>query len=261
MSPSTAVGMLQHCCNVTKVSLETCLSGDDVQKVAELKYLQKLEIFWINSIPIKPIITACSKLKELVLTEWIRGDKVGSYDYLYEWVHAGFKPPNLSIINPRGLDTEFLMLSWSNRNSLIPASCAAHFKAYYVDWYSYMGYSYFHSCPRISARFWPNCYISLYKASNFGLFGFGRFGFWLSVFKNDWLYLNKSTFNDKVVYELKATKTETPLWLNASDICCSVDNLNIVTDFNVSCFPVFSSQLGILSSHLEQLSSVCPNLE
>ena len=87
-------------------------SGDDVWKVAELKYLQKLEIFWINSTPIKPIITAFSKLEELVLTEWIGGDQVRSYDYLNEWVHAGFKPPNLSVINPRSLDTKMLMTSW-----------------------------------------------------------------------------------------------------------------------------------------------------
>ena len=66
MSPSTAMEMLQHCCNVTKISLGTCLSSDDVQKVAELKYLWKLEFFWIKSIPMKPIIAACSKLEELV---------------------------------------------------------------------------------------------------------------------------------------------------------------------------------------------------
>ena len=39
ISPSTAVEMLQYCCNVTKISLATCLSGDDVQKVVELKFL------------------------------------------------------------------------------------------------------------------------------------------------------------------------------------------------------------------------------
>ena len=112
MSPSTAVGMLQHCCNVTKISLGTCLSGDDVWKVVKLKYLQKLEIFWINSIPMKPIIVACSKLEELVLTEWNGDDLVGNYDYFYEWVHAGFKPPNLSVINPRNLDTRVFITSW-----------------------------------------------------------------------------------------------------------------------------------------------------
>ena len=31
MSQSAAVEMLQHCCNVTKISLGTCLSGDDVE--------------------------------------------------------------------------------------------------------------------------------------------------------------------------------------------------------------------------------------
>ena len=59
ISPSTAVKMLQQCCNVTKISLATCLSGDDVQKVVELKFLQKLRISWINSVPIKPIANCC----------------------------------------------------------------------------------------------------------------------------------------------------------------------------------------------------------
>ena len=135
MSPSTVVEMLQDCCNVTKVSLGTCLSGDDVQKVAELKYLQKLEIFWIKSIPMKSIIAACSKLEELVLTEWLGGNQVRNYDYLHEWVHAGFKPPNLSVINPRRLNTKILMKNWPKLNSQIPAGCTAHFKAYRVSWY------------------------------------------------------------------------------------------------------------------------------
>ena len=243
MLPSTAVGMLQHCCNVTKISLGTCLSGDDVQKVVELKYLQKLEIFWINSIPIQPIIAACSKLEELILTEWFGGDQVLGYDYLYEWVHAGFKPPNLSVINPRSLDTEMLMTSWPKRNSQIPAGYTAHFRAYYAKWYSWDTSI---VAPTFQLDFGQTAMYPLIKPSNFGIVSF----------KEDLLCLYDSTFNGKVVYELKVPVTQPPV-----PVCCSVSNLNIVTNFNASCLHLSSSSHGILSSHLEQLSSVCPNLE
>ena len=124
-----------ECCNLTKISFGICLSGDDVWKVAELKYLQKLEIFWINSIPTKPIIAACSKLEKLVLTEWIGSDQIPGYDYLYEWVHAGFKPLYLTVINPRSLNATLLTTSWSKLNSQIPAGYTAHFKACCTKWH------------------------------------------------------------------------------------------------------------------------------
>ena len=251
MSLSRAVEMLQHCCNVTKISLGTYLNGYHIQKVAELKYLQKLEIFWINSIPIKSIIAACSKLEELVLTEWLGGNQVRSYDYLLEWVHAGFKPPNLSVVNPRSLNTKMLTTSWPKRNSQIPAGCTAHFKAYYVSWYSWDTSI---IAPTFQLDFGQTAMYPLIKPSNFGLFSF----------KEDLLRLHNSTFNDKVVHELKVPVIQPPVIqppVPASDICCSVSNLNIVTDFNASCIFLSASSRGILSSHLEQLSSVCPNLE
>ena len=133
MSPSTAVGMLEHCCNVTKISLGTCLSGNDVWKVVEMKFLQKLEMCWITHVPVQPIIAACSKLEELVLTEWSKDGIPGvvkSCDCMCEWVRAGFKPPNLSIINPICFDTKGFINNWSWWNSQIPAGHAAHFKAY-----------------------------------------------------------------------------------------------------------------------------------
>ena len=247
MSPSTAVGMLQHCCNVTKVSLGTCLSGDDVWRVAELKYLQKLEIFWNKSIPMKPIIAACSKLEELVLTECIGGNQVRSYDYLYEWVHAGFKPPNLSVINPRGLDNKMLMTSWPERNSRIPTGYTAHFKAYYIGLHKWQPST---VAPGFQLDFGQTATYPFIEPSNFGLFGF----------KKDLLLLHNSTFNGKVVHELQVPIAYIPA--PASDILCrSVSNLSMVTDFNALSVSITSSSPGILSSQLEQLSSLCPNLE
>ena len=48
--------------------------------------------------PIKSLIVACSKLEEVVLDVSYEHN-MKSIDYLYGWVDAGFKPPNLSIIN------------------------------------------------------------------------------------------------------------------------------------------------------------------
>ena len=37
MAPSTAIQLVQHCCNVTEITLGTCLlNGDEVQKVVEI---------------------------------------------------------------------------------------------------------------------------------------------------------------------------------------------------------------------------------
>ena len=233
---------------MTKISLGICLSGDDVWKIAELKYLQKLEIFWNAYIPMKPIIAACSKLEELVLNEWCGAYHGRSYDYLYEWVHAGFKPPNLSVINPRGLDNKMLMTSWPERNSQIPAGCTAHFKAYYIGSYSWDTSV---VAPIFQLDFGHTATYPFIKPSNFGLFGF----------KEDLLLLHNSTFSGKkVVHELKVPVAYIPV--SASNILCrSVSNLSMVTDFNTSSISVTSSSCGILSSHLEQLSNVCPNLE
>ena len=80
MAPSTAIQLMQQCCNVTEITLDTCLNGGEVQKVVEIKFLRKLEICWIESVPIEP---ACSKLEVLVLKceHW-----PSTCDYLYKYV-------------------------------------------------------------------------------------------------------------------------------------------------------------------------------
>ena len=128
--------MLQQCCNVTKISLATYLSGRignvAIQKVVKLKFLQKLEICWTHSVPIKLIIVTCSKSEELILdvklgniiarsTDHYADSYDGCYDYMYKWANVGFKPPNLSVINAL-LNT---IKCWPKWNSRIPA-CWSH---------------------------------------------------------------------------------------------------------------------------------------
>ena len=122
MAPSTAMKMLGHCCNVTQITLEICLNGAQVEKlVKKMKCLRKLEIGWMERTPGVPIIMACSKLKELVLM--CRGSQ-RTYDHLDDWVHAGFKPPNLSVVN-MWWPIEILQ-EWPQWNSRIPAGHTAH---------------------------------------------------------------------------------------------------------------------------------------
>ena len=128
MAPSTAIQLVQHCCNVTEITLDTCLlNGDEVQKVVEMKFLRKLEICQSKSVPIEPIIVACSKLEELVLKY---EDGVSGYDYLYKWINVGCKPPNLSITHGMSVDIMMFVQRWPQWNSQIPAGHTAHFKVF-----------------------------------------------------------------------------------------------------------------------------------
>ena len=69
-----------------------------------MKFLQKLEICRIYSLPIEPIIVACSMLEELVLKcKPLSYNILGCLDM---WANSGFKPPNLSVVKgARGLKT------------------------------------------------------------------------------------------------------------------------------------------------------------
>ena len=101
IAPSTAIKMLKYCCNATKVTLGICLNGDQVKEIVKkMKHLRKLEICYSTSMPIKPIIaaTGCANLEKLVLRGAHAPDVKHVQNYLSEWVHVGFHPPNLSIV-------------------------------------------------------------------------------------------------------------------------------------------------------------------
>ena len=55
-------------------------------------------------------IIVCLKLKEFILDVKYGGCEVRS-DYVYKWVCVGFKPPNLSAVNPI-LDTKTFTKEW-----------------------------------------------------------------------------------------------------------------------------------------------------
>ena len=242
MAPSTAIQLVQHCCNVTEITLDTCLLNvNEVQKVVEMKLLRKLEICQAESVPIEPIIVACSKLEELVL-KYEGG--VSGYDYLYKWINAGCKPPNLSVMYGTSVDIIMFVQRWPQWNSQIPAGHTAHFKVF-----SFNSWDWWKSSiviPDLQLEFGKNATYPFIKPSNFGLFGFG----------DDLMLLTNSTNNGKAFHQLK----EPPYMrseersLITSHLCCNVSTLNFVTDFD-------ASYCGLLSGHLEQLSIACPNLE
>ena len=239
IAPSTAIQFLQHCCNVTEINLGTCLlNGNEVQKVVEMKFLRKLEICRVESVPIEPIIVACSKLEELVL-KYEGG--VSGYDYLYKWINAGFTPPNLNVVNGC-VDTIMFVQRWPQWNSRIPADHTAHFKAFYFcsrDWWNSSV-----AFPVFELEFGQNATYPIIKPSSFGLFGFGE----------DLMLLTNSTINGKVIHQLKRPYIRSEEHSLITSHLCNVTNLNFVTDFD-------ASHCGLLSGHLEQLSIACPNLK
>ena len=242
MAPSTAMKFLQHCCNVTEITLDTCLNGDEVQKIVEMKFLRKLEIRWIKSpaVPIEPIIVACSKLEELLLKCDLSSHILCCLDM---WANSGFKPPTLSIVNG-GLGDNSIMLiqRWPQLNSRIPAGHTAHFKLCFNRWNCSLLNS---SFPEFQLEFGQNATYPFIKPSNFGLFGFGK----------DLMLLTNSTINGKVIHQLNKPYIRSEEYsLVTSHLRCNVATLNFVTDFDASCF-------GLLSGHLEQLSVSCTNLE
>ena len=257
MASPTAIQLVQHCCNVTEITLGICLNGDEIQKVVEMKFLRKLEVCWIESVPIEPIIVACSKLEELVLKcehstcDLCNTWALNHYICLYKWIDAGFKPPNLNIVNGhveclcKNLDNRMfvseLLQRWPQWNSEIPAGHTAHFKVFYSwDWWDSSV-----AFPEFQLEFGQNVIYPFIKPSNFGLFGFGE----------DLMLLTNSTINGKVIHQLKEPyiRSEEDS-LITSRLCCNVGTLNFVTDFD-------ASRCGLLSGHLEQLSVACPNLE
>ena len=242
MAASTAIEFLQHCCNVTEINLGTCLlNGDEVQKVVEKKFFRKLEICWIRSVPIEPIIVACSKLEALVLKCEYSTSSSCDNSYMYKWINAGFTPPNLSVVNGC-VDTTMFVQRWPQWNSQIPARHTAHFKAFSLciwDWWdSSVAFSEF------QLEFGQHATYPFIKPSNFGLFGFGE----------DLMLLTNSTINGKVIHQLKKPYIRSEEHSLITSHLCNVTNLNFVTDF-------VASHCGLLSGHLEQLSIACPNLK
>ena len=171
---------------------------------------------------------------------------VSGYDYLYKWINAGCKPPNLSVMYVMSVDIDIRMFvqRWPQWNSQIPAGHTACFKVFSVDSWNWWNSSIV--IPALLLEFGKNATYPFIKPSSFGLFGFGE----------DLMLLTNSTINSKVIHQLKEPSYvgSEERSLITSHLCCNVSTLNFVTDF-------VASHCGLLSDHLEQLSIACPNLE
>ena len=253
MASSTALEMLRHCCNVTKVTLGICLNGDAVKKILEeMKHIKKLDICSSVAIPTpnKSIIAAagCGNLNKLVLRDVVADD---IEHCLSEWVHVGFQPPHLSIfvhkVTCRVADLLVKMLQpWPQWNSQIPADRTAHFKLYFTVCNLWDTSS---VAPLFQLEFGQTAKYPFVKASDFGLFGFGE----------DLLLLTNSSNNGKVVHKASLIQSdedgiEISSCIRLSGLRCNVSSLSFLTEFT-------ATRCGLLSGHLEQLSIVCPNLE
>ena len=250
IAPSTAMKMLRHCCNVTKVTLGICLNVDEIKEIVEkMKHLRKLEIFL--SMRIKPIIAAvsCANLEQLVLCGYnAQYDCNIKQECLSEWVRVGFRPPNLSLVfhehtlMRNNYDSTEMLQQWPQWNSQIPAGHTACFSLYYTECTPLDTSS---AVPVLQLDFGQTATYPFVKASDFKLFGFGK----------DLLLLTNSAGDGKVVHKASVIRSDEFLFCT-SNLHCNVSSLNFVTDF-------VAKNCGLLSGHLEQLSIVCtcPNLE
>ena len=254
VSSSTAMKMLRHCCNVTEVTLGFCgLNGDEVKEIVEkMMYLRKLEIYNNTSISSKSIIAAvgCANLERLVL-HYVDVHNF-ERDVLLEWVHVGFQPPNLSIVlhddRANNCWVQFSPLEtleqWPQWNSEIPAGHTAYFKLYFNEYKLCNLWDTSPAAPVFQLDFGQTATYPFVKASNFGLFGFGE----------DLLLLTNSTSDSKIVSHKASVIQHDEFSFCTSNLCCNVSSLSFVTDFT-------ATECGLLSSHLQQLSIACRNLE
>ena len=247
MTPSTAMKMLRYCCNVTEVTLGSCLNGDQVKEIVKkMKHLRKLDICHSTSIPIKPIIAAagCGNLEKFVL----RGVDAPHvrHDHLPEWVHVEFQPPNLSFVIHEDIDVLFqhyllkILQQWQRWNIQIPAGHTACFKLYFTESNPWDTCS---AAPVLQLDFGKTATYPFVKAKNFGLFDFG----------DNLLLLSNSAGNGKVDHKASVTRSD-GFSFCMRKLCCNVSSLSFVTDFT-------ATRRGLLCGHLEQLSIACPNLE
>ena len=247
MAPSTAMKMLRYCCNVTEVTLGTCLNGDQVKEIVKkMKHLKKLDMCHSTSIPIKPIMVAasCGSLESLVL----RGVDASCirHDHLPEWVRVRFQPPNLSIVVHENIDVLFqhyllkILQKWQLWNIQIPAGHTACFKFYFTECNPWDTCS---ATPVLQLDFGKTATYPFVKAKNFGLSGFD----------DNLLLLTNSASNGKVDCKASVMRSD-GFSFCMRKLCCDVSGLSFLTDFT-------ATRRGLLCSHLEQLSVACPNLE
>ena len=167
---------------------------------------------------------------------------ISGYNYLYYWINAGCKPPNLSVIYGISVNIRMFVERWPQWNSQIPAGHTAHFKVFSFKRWNWWDSSI--AIPDLQLEFGQNATYPFIQPSSFGLFGFGK----------DLMLLTNSTINGKVIHQLKKPYIQSEEHSLITSHLYNVTNLNFVTDFD-------ASHCGLLSGHLEQLSIACPNLK
>jgi len=247
--PSKLVKMAKYCRNVVHLSIGTCLSDLQLEKIVKnMVNLKKLEVHW-KPYGITPLLLIAEKLQLIELTMYLHygHDSSEGLHYLWveEFVNLHCSLPSLIVVTKVCPDLiECLVLEWIRWNQMVPPSWTANVKLYNS---LKVPFDVSVAVPDIQLQFGQSARLPLVKASNFGLFGI------------DLLLLTNSTHNGKTLH--KAFVTEKFFGYDSGSnvigdhLSASVMNLSCITHFDASCFK------SLFPGHLEQISVACPLLK
>ena len=250
-APSKLVRMAKYCRNVVHLSIGTCLSDQQLNKIVEnMVHLQKLEVHWMPyKISSLLLIAAKLQLVELTMYRQLLAGYHGS-DYevsalIEEFVNLHCTLPNLNVVTKVCPDLiESLVFGWKRWNNMIPPGWTANVKLYNS---LKVPHNVSFAVPDIQLQFGQLAILPLVKASDFGLFGI------------DLLLLTNCTHNGKRLHKAFVTRKyfgyDSGNNVIGDHVNTSVINLSFITHFDASDFK------SLFPGHLEQISVACPHLK
>jgi len=252
--PSQLEQMLHHCRNVTKLSLGTCLSANQLERVVEnMTNLQALEVHWKPHL-ISPLLLIAAKLRlvELTMYRHFGYDNSDGVHYMYveEYVNACCTPPNLNVVTkmcPHLI--KCLVLEWMRKwNPRVPVGCTGNVK--FFDSLN-IPLKVSHAVPDFQLQFGQSAKLPFVKPSKFKL----------KDFDENLLLLTNCTHDGKMLHKMFAISTEKYFGYE-QDVITGNDQLNTIVH-SLNCITHFdaSNFNSLLSGHLEQISLLCPYLQ
>ena len=254
MAPSKLVRMLQHCQNVTRLSMGACLSVSQLEKIVQnMTQLQKLEVHWRPYL-MNPLLLIAAKLQlvELTVYKHVNHDYPTDevhYSWVVEWIKLHCIPPNLNVVTKVcPILVMCLVHEWPRWNRQVPAGHIASIKLYNC---LKVPLNVSLAVPDFQLHFGQTATLPFVKASNFGFLEFDK----------DLLMLTDSTHNGKTVQKAFTISADqycefgNIVSISDSHLNTNTDSLSFVTHFDASYFGSLSSE------HLERISVFCHYLQ
>ena len=238
VTPPTLFKMLEHCSNVTDLSLPVVTELDSKQlktAVQHIKHLNKLEVQL--STDIKPLLLI-DGLEQLVV-HVSKQHYPMCLPWVQEWMRNGFLPSHFTLIANFDDEIESVFLeSLLNWNFTPPVGHTAYLKHYKI----FRSPLNLYPCiPDYQLVFGESVTLPFVKPSSFGIF-------------LDW---DMATVTD-CIYDGKIIgKADTGVYNFFQNVVLNkvVDNLDFITEFD------FAHSETLQSGNLEQVALACPNLQ